>query len=238
MAQMIWDAVGTRLYSTGIDQVALYLQNLDGSYKNGVPWNGVSSVSESPSGGESTKIYADNMTYLDLTSKEEFGATIEAYTTPEEFDLCDGTAAIDDIPGLKIYQQVRQKFGLVYRTKIGNDTAGENYGFAIHIVWNCKASPSERSYSTTNDSPEAASMSYTITTTEQGVKFGDTSYRPLSHFTLDCTQLNGNIDSTGKPSAKVQALLDTLYGTSSTEPTLPTPEQVIAILKGEANGAG
>lgn len=236
MAQMVWDKVGERLYSTGVDSVALYLQKLSGEYENGVAWNGVSSIQENPSGGESTKIYADNMAYLDMTSKEEFGATIESYATPPEFDLCDGTAAIDDIPGLKIYQQVRQKFGLVYRTKIGNDTAGENYGFAIHIVWNCKASPSEKNYQTTNENPEATSMSYTITTTEVPLTFGDTQYRPVSHFTLDCTQLNGNIDASGKPSAKVQALLDTLYGTETTEPTLPSPEQVIAILKGNALG--
>lgn len=228
MAAIIWDQDGFRTYETGVDHVALYLQNATGGYENGVAWSGVSQITESPSGGESTKVYADNIAYLDLTSKEEFGASVEAYTTPDEWAKCDGTAMIEDIPGLKIGQQTRTRFGLAYRTKIGNDTVGDDYGFKLHIIWNCKASPSEKSYQTMNDSPEANTFSYTITTTEVNV----TGFKPTSTFSIECTKANGNLTEAGAPNEKVQRLLDTLYGTAETEPTLPTPDQVLAILRG------
>lgn len=228
MAVMTWDADGSRLYETGIDHVALYLQNNEGAYDNGVAWNGVSQISESPSGGESNKVYADNITYLDLTSKEEFGASVEAYTYPDEWAKCDGTASVEGIPGLQIHQQTRARFGLAYRTKIANDVLGDEYGYKLHIIWNCKASPSERSFQTMNESPEAVTFSYTITTTEVVVGVGN--LKPTSHYTLECKR-GGQLDEQGNPTAGLQALLNALYGTESSAPYLPTPAEVISLLQ-------
>lgn len=227
MSTMIWDQDGSRFYETGVDHVALYLQNEEGSYSTGVAWNGVSQVTESPSGGESNKVYADNITYLDLTSKETFGASLEAYTYPDEWMQCDGSATVEGIPGLIIHQQTRSKFGLAFRSKIANDILGDDYGFKLHLIWNCKASPSERNFQTTNESPEAVTFSYTISTTEVPV----TGYKPTSHFTLECTRKNGMLQADGTPSARLQKLLDALYGTESSEPMLPTPDAVIGLLQ-------
>ena len=163
--KLVWDLDGERYYNTGIDRVALYRKNVSGSgYETGVAWSGVSSVEESPSGAESTKIYADNITYLDLTSKEEFGFTITAYSSPKEFDECDGSASPAGLPFLKVTQQSRRRFGFVYRTNIGNDTMGNDFAYEYHIVYNAKASVSGKTRSTINDSPEAAELSWECTT--------------------------------------------------------------------------
>lgn len=220
MAKLVWDQTGERIYETGVDQAVLFVQKVDGTYNNGVAWNGISSVSESPSGAESNAVYADNMKYLDLISKEDFGATVEAYTYPDEWEICDGSASPS--AGVTLGQQARRAFGLCYRTKIGNDVANDDYGYKIHLIYNCKASPSERSYQTINDSPEAITFSWEITTTPVNV----TGYKPCSNITIDSTKVD---------SAKLESFLDIIYGTENTEPTLPDPDDVIAHFEGSSN---
>ena len=215
MSALIWDASGKRLYETGIDHGVLY-PAVNGEYPLGVAWNGISNVSESPSGADSNAIYADNIKYLDLTSREEYGCTIEAYTYPDEWAICDGSA--EPTPGVIIGQQTRKPFGLSYRTKIGNDEQGDDYGYKIHLVWNCKAAPSERSYATINDSPEAISFSWEVTTTPINV----TGYKPIANMTINSTKVDP---------VKLKALEDILYGTDSTDPRLPLPDEVIATIK-------
>ncbi|MBQ0088387.1 MAG: hypothetical protein KBT27_03520 [Prevotellaceae bacterium] len=231
MSKLKWDEVGSRLYETGIDRVVLYPQSTDGKYPKGVAWNGVSSISESPSGAEANDIYADNQKYLSLLSKETFSETLEAYMYPDEWEPCDGS--LSPVKGVRIYQQARQSFGLCYRTIIGNDTAGEAYGYKLHLVYNCKATPSERSYSTTSESPEAATFSYSISTTAIEVE----NYKPTSLITIDSTDY---LKEDGGYEDAFIALEDVLYGTDSKEATLPSPEDVFKILKGETveNGAG
>lgn len=230
MAKISWDETGSRFYETGVDNCALYLQ--DGAkYKKGVAWNGISSISESPSGGDSNAIYADNIKYLDLTAKEDFGASIEAYTYPDEWAVCDGSA--EPIPGLKIGQQARKRFGLAYRTRVGNDTEGDSLGFKYHLIWNGKASPSERSYSTVNDSPEALTFSWEITTTEVNV----TNYRPTANMIIDTVAFLKNDDQQHSKQNKLDALLNVLFGTEEHDGYLPTPDMVIAILSGEKTEA-
>ena len=220
MSKLVWDQISEKLYETGVKKVVLYPINANNEYKPGVAWNGVSSVQEAPSGAEPSDIYADDLKYLSLYSVEELGATIEAYTSPEEFDQCDGMA--DAADGLvTVGQQSRKTFGLSYVTTIGNDTDGNDHGYKIHLLYGCKASPSERGYQTINDSPEAISFSWSLTTTKVDVP----GLKPTSLLTIDSTRF-----TTAAQQQKLAALEDALYGTNSEDAYLPTPAQVIAIL--------
>lgn len=223
MSVLTWDQTGEKLYETGIKKAVLYVLNASNEYKPGVAWNGVSSVQESPSGAEPSDIYADDLKYLSLYSAEELGATIEAYMSPEEFDQCDGMA--DAANGLvTVSQQSRKTFGLSYVTTIGNDTDLNDHGYKIHLLYGCKASPSERQFTTINDSPEAISFSWTLTTTKVDVP----GFKPTSLLTIDSTKF-----VTAAQKANLKALEDALYGTASADPYLPTPAQVISILTAE-----
>lgn len=231
MAKLAWDETGERLYETGVDHGVLYNYNTETkAFDSGVAWNGLSNVSESPSGAEETAIYADNIKYLSLFSKEDFGATVEAYTYPDEFAECDGSAQI--APGVMVGQQTRKMFGLSYRTIIGNDVAGDDYGYKLHLIYNCKASPSERSYGTVNDSPEAISFSWEIKTTSVEVE----GYKATANITIDSTKADKD---------KLAALEAILYGSDSAEPRLPLPNEVMTLMSttttpgggsGQANG--
>lgn len=214
MAKLVWDNTGEKRYETGVDRGVLYVQR-DGAYPAGVAWNGLTAVSESPSGAEPTPLYADNIKYLNLMSAEEFNATIEAYDSPEEFDECDGTKEI--VPGMSVGQQKRSTFGFCYRTLIGNDTKGTNYGYKIHIVYGALAAPSEKGYQTVNDSPEAITFSWEISTTPVPVTGGD----PTSTVVIDSTTVD---------EAKLKLLEDTLYGTAEEEAHLPLPDEIATIL--------
>ena len=218
MAQITWDATGTHFYETGLDHGVLYPMNDSGVYTPGVAWNGLSSVSESPSGAEATAIYADNIEYLNLYSLEEFGATIEAYTYPDEWMECDGSAELAD--GVTIGQQARKTFGLSYRTVIGNDVDGNDKGYKLHLIYGCHASPSERQYQTINDSPEAITFSWEISTIPVQV----TGHKPVSCITIDSTKANA---------AKLTALEAILYGGQNTEPKLPTPDEINTLFNGQ-----
>ncbi|MCD7958618.1 MAG: hypothetical protein LUF89_03655 [Ruminococcus sp.] len=214
MSALTWDNTGERFYETGVDRGVLYvIQN--GTYQTGVAWNGLSSVSESPSGGEASAIYADNIKYLNLISTEEFGASVEAYTYPEEFAACDGSAEI--ATGVIIGQQTRLHFGLCYRTIIGNDVESNDYGYKIHIVYDCLASPSEKGYSTVNDSPEAITFSWEISTTPINVE----GYKAIANLIIDSTKVDAD---------KLAALEEILYGSETTEPRLPLPDEIIELL--------
>ena len=206
MARLAWDSTGEHLYETGVRKGVLYLlDEEDGDYPEGVAWNGLTTVTESPSGAEATAIYADDIKYLNLYSAEEFGATIEAYTYPDEFAQCDGSAEL--VTGAEIGQQSRKAFGLCYRTAVGNDVAGEDFGYKIHIIYGCKASPSEKSYQTINDSPEAITFSWEVTTTPVPV----TNFKPTATVIIDSTKF------TTTAAKKLLAKLETrLYGADST----------------------
>lgn len=225
MVAIQWDKTGERLYETGVDHGVLYIPDAQGKYETGYAWNGLTSVSESPSGAESSPQYADNIKYLNLVSNEEFGATIEAFTYPEEFAQCDGTALIG---GVQIAQQVRKKFGFSYRTLVGNDLVGTDYGYKIHLVYGCQAAPSEKSRSTVNDSPEAATFSWEITTDPVDVPGTNPAtgkpYRPTAHITIDSTKVTP---------AKLKELEDILYGTAGVDPKMPTPATVLALFDGD-----
>lgn len=215
MAKLVWDKIGERFYETGVDHGVLYVQ-ANGTYPKGVAWNGLTSVSESPSGAEASPFYADNIKYLNLTSVEEFGATIEAYTYPDEFEACDGSAELAE--GVKIGQQKRSAFGLCYRTRVGNDTDGDEKGYKLHLVYGAIASPSERNYQTVNDSPEPMTLSWSVTTTPVEVA----GKRPTSCLIID--------SRTADP-IKLAALEDILYGKdgetgTATEPRLPLPNEI------------
>lgn len=221
MAKLIWDKTGERFYETGVDRGVLYPQGANGIYPFGVPWNGLTAVTESPSGAESNKQYADNIVYLNLISAEEYSGTIEAYQSPIEFDQCDGSAS--PAVGVSIGQQHRKPFGFSYRTKLGNDTTGQDYGYKIHLVYGAQAAPSERAYATVNDSPEAMTLSWEISTTpvEVGV-IGGVEYKPTATLAIDSTKVD--------PLA-LKALEDTLYGTEALAPRLPLPSEVIAMFE-------
>ena len=199
MPKLVWDDTGKHLFETGVQKGVLYPQD-KGTYPKGVVWNGLSSVTESPSGAESNPIYADDIKYLNLVSAEEFGATIEAYTYPDEFAKCDGSAEIS--PGILIGQQERQKFGLCYRTVLGNDTEGNAYGYKLHIIYNATASPSEKQYQTINDSPEAITFSWELSTTPTNVD----GHKPTASLVIDSTKVDEE---------KLKKLEDKLYGTES-----------------------
>lgn len=214
MPKLTWDASGERLYETGVKQGVLYVMGSTG-YGNGVAWNGLTAITESPSGAESTPLYADDIKYLDLRSTEEFGATIEAYTYPDEFAACDGSASLAD--GVSIGQQARKMFGLCYRTTVGNDTDGTDHGYKLHLIYGATASPSEKAYETINDSPEAITFSWEITTTPVSV----TGFKPTASITIDSTKADPTC---------LAALEAKLYGGESSEPTLPLPDEVKTLM--------
>ena len=216
MAKIKWDETGEKIYETGVKNGVLYLPNETGEYVKGVAWNGLTAVTESPSGAESTPLYADDIKYVELFSAEEFGATLECYTYPDEFAECDGSAEVT--PGVIIGQQNRKTFGLCYRTTLGNDVKGNEFGYKLHLIYGAKASPSEKSYSTINDSPEAITFSYEITTTPVNV----TGHKPTASLTINSTKVEPT---------KLQALEALLYGGDSTEAKLPLPDEVINLLK-------
>ena len=223
MSKIAWDGVGERLYETGVDRGVLYLYDAtSGKFTNGVAWNGLSAVNESPSGAEASPIYADNIKYLNLMSAEQYAATIEAYTYPTEFEACDGSVTL--ATGVTARQQTRKLFGFCYRTLIGNDVDGTDHGYRLHLVYNCLASPSGRDHSTVNDSPEATTMSWEISTTP--VSFEDDVYKPTAVIEIDST----TVDETD-----LGTLEDMLYGTDGTGgaegtvPTLPLPDKILEI---------
>ena len=215
MSALIWDQDGQRLYETGVDRGVCYPMNDQGVYTPGVAWNGLSAVNEKPSGAEASAVYADNIKYLNLMSAEEFGAGIEAYTYPDEFAECDGSAEI--ATGVYIGQQPRKKFGLSYRTVLGNDVKSNEYGYKLHLVYGCMAQPSEKGYSTINDSPEAITFSWELTTTPVSV----TGFKPTAIIT---------IDSTKTTKAKLEALEAILYGGETANARLPLPDEVMTLM--------
>ena len=214
MAKLVWDESGKRIYETGVQKGVLYVQNEGGTYPKGVAWNGLTAVTESPSGAEATPLYADDIKYLELRSAEEFGATIEAYTYPEEFEACDGSASL--AKGVSIGQQDRKAFGLCYRTVVGNDVQGNAHGYKLHLIYGAVASPSEKAYATVNDSPEAVTFSWEITTTPVEIE----GFKPTASITIDSTKVNPT---------KLAELEKKLYGDTSTEAQLPLPSEVKTI---------
>ena len=216
MAKIVWDQSGQRLYETGVKMGVLYVQDESGTYPKGVAWNGLTAVNETPSGAEATPLYADDIKYLNLRSAEDFGATIEAYMYPEEFEKCDGSAEL--APGVKIGQQARNAFGLCYRTVLGNDIAGNDYGYKLHIIYGATAAPSEKSYATINDSPEAITFSWEVNCTPVEVE----GFKPTASLVIDSTKVDAE---------KLAALEAKLYGDESTEAMLPLPAEIAAIFK-------
>ena len=222
--QIVWDAPGSRYFENGVSKGVLYPMTDSGDYGVGVAWNGLTTVTESPSGAEANDIYADNMKYATLRSAETFGGTIEAYTYPDEFSVCDGS--ISPAKGVNFGQQRRRGFGLSYVTQIGNDTATEaDDGYKLHLIYGATAAPSERSYTTTNDSPDAMSMSWEISTVPVSITQDD--LRPVSTITIDTTKL----DEQGKTSLKTLETM--LYGSATKDPKLPLPEDVYALFKSQ-----
>ena len=215
MAKLVWDQTGDRLYETGVSKGVLYPIQSDGAYSKGVAWNGLSSVTESPSGAEANPIYADDMKYLNLLSAEEFSATIEAYTYPDEFAECDGSA--DIATGVSIGQQKRKVFGLCYRTVLGNDVDSNDHGYKLHLIYGCMAAPSEKAYTSINDSPEAITFSWEVSTTPVNV----TGFKPTASIT---------IDSTKAKKEKLTALEAILYGAESKEARLPLPDEIATLM--------
>ena len=215
MSKIVWDAIGEHTFETGVRNGVLYLKDAEGAYNTGVAWNGLTSVSESPEGAEATDLYADDIKYLTLMSAENFKATIEAYTYPVEFEECDGSATIAN--GVVIGQQSRKPFGLCYRTAIGNDTDGNEHGYKLHIVYGCQASPSEKQYSTINDSPEAITFSWEVNTTPVNVN----GKKPTATLIIDSTKAD---------KAKLTALEAILYGSEEAEPRLPMPDEIATLM--------
>ena len=223
MSRIVWDKTGERYYETGVKMGVLYPIQEGGVYNKGVAWNGLTAVTESPSGAEATPLYADDIKYLNLISNEEFGCTIEAYTYPDEFAECDGSAAL--AAGVMIGQQKRKTFGLSYRTAFGNDVDGTDYGYKLHLVYGCLAAPSEKAYSTINDSPEAITFSWEVSTTPVSVN----GFKPTSQITIDSTKVQAE---------KLAALEEILYGkdgtgsdhTGAAEPRLPLPDEIKTIM--------
>ena len=214
MSRLVWDKTGERFYETGVRQGVLYPM-VDGAYPKGVAWNGLTAVTESPSGAESTALYADDIKYLNLRSTEEFGATIEAYTYPKEFEECDGSAEL--AAGVTIGQQPRKSFGLSYRTALGNDVENENHGYKLHLIYGATASPSEKAYATISDSPEAITFSWEVTTVPVNVA----GFKPTALLTIDSTKVDP---------AKLTALEDILYGKDEVEARLPLPDEIATLM--------
>ncbi len=216
MSKLVWDETGKRFYETGTKKGVLYPTDDDGNYTTGVAWNGLTAVTESPEGAEPTALYADDIKYLNLLSTEEFKATVEAYTYPDEFAECDGSAEI--ATGITIGQQKRKPFGLSYTTTLGNDVDADDYGYKIHLIYGALASPTDKSYQTINDSPEAITFSWELSTTP--VEVGD-DYKPTANIVIDSTKTDAT---------KLAALEEILYGTSSAEPRLPLPDEIITLM--------
>ena len=224
--KLVWDKTGEHYYETGVKNGVLYPMSASGTYPKGVAWNGLTAITESPSGAEATALYADDIKYLNLMSNEEFGATVEAYTYPDEFAECDGSASLTE--GVYIGQQARKTFGLCYRTTLGNDSKGNDYGYKLHIIYGAMASPSEKAYSTINDSPDAITFSWELSTTPVAVA----NFKPTASLTIDSTK----VDST-----KLSKLEEILYGKDGTgednsvgavDPRLPLPDEIANIMKG------
>lgn len=220
MAKIIWDEVSKRFYETGVEQGVLYLRNNVGAYPKGVAWNGLISIAESPSGAESTPVYADNIQYLNMQSAEKFGATMEAYMYPPEFGVCDGTAEI--VPGVFVSQQTRKTFGLAYKTLLGNDLELNDYGYKLHLVYGAIAAPSEKSYGTINESPEAMTFSWELSTTPVEVP----GHKPTASLIIDST----TVDATAL--ASLEAIL---FGTAEADARLPLPTEIIALFAATLN---
>ena len=218
MSKIVWDKTGERLYETGVRNGVLYVME-GATYPKGVPWNGLTAVTESPSGAEATALYADDIKYLNLVSAEEFGATIEAYTYPDEFAECDGSAAL--VAGVYIGQQARKNFGLCYRTTVGNDTDNNAFGYKLHLIYGALAAPSEKAYATINDSPEAITFSWEVSTTPVNV----TGHKPTACVTIDSTKVDAE---------KLAALEAVLYGSEEAEARLPLPDEIATIMGGAA----
>lgn len=218
MSKLVWDQTGERLYETGVNQGVLYPQATDGKYPKGVAWNGLTTVTESPSGAESTPLYADDIKYLNLISTEELGGTIEAYTYPDEFAECDGSAAI--ATGVYIGQQPRKTFGLSYRTTVGNDVDSNAHGYKLHLVYGALASPSEKAYATINDSPEAITFSWEFSTTPVNVD----GFKPTANIVIDSTKVKAE---------NLANLEKILYGDTDVEARLPLPDEVAQIMSAE-----
>lgn len=228
MARLAWDEDTKRLYETGTRKGVLYPMDNTGAYESGVAWNGLTAVTESPSGAEETALYADDVKYLSLRSKEEFGGTIEAYTYPDEWAECDGSAQLEGAPGVMAGQQTRKKFGLCYRTAVGNDVEADDYGYKLHLVYGAQASPSERSYSTINDSPEAITFSWEFTTTPK--EYEGSGLKPTAIITIDSTKVTGTTATEKK--AVMKKIEDVLYGTDEIEARLPLPSELAGIMYG------
>ena len=219
MAKLVWDATGERKYENGVRNGVLYVMDESGTYPKGVAWNGLTAVTESPSGAEATALYADDVKYLHLISAEEFGATVEAYTYPDEFAQCNGEASL--VNGVTIGQQPRKTFGMAYRTVLGNDIENESYGYKLHLIYGAVASPSEKAYATINDSPEAITFSWELKTTPVVVN----GFKPTASLTIDSTKAN---------TEKLAALEDILFGSESAEARLPLPNEIATLM----NAAG
>ena len=224
--KLVWDKTGEHYYETGVKNGVLYPMSTSGTYPKGVAWNGLTAITESPSGAEATALYADDIKYLNLMSNEEFGATVEAYTYPDEFAECDGSASLTE--GVYIGQQARKTFGLCYRTTLGNDSKGNDYGYKLHIIYGAMASPSEKAYSTINDSPDAITFSWELTTTPVAVA----NFKPTASLTIDSTKVDPE---------KLATLEEILYGkdgtgedhsTGAVDPRLPLPDEIANIMKG------
>ena len=216
MSKIVWDQTGEKLYETGVKNGVLYPQSSNGSYPKGVAWNGLTAVTESPSGAEPTPLYADDIKYLNLMSAEEYAATVEAYTYPDEFAECDGSAEI--APGVSIGQQKRKSFGMSYKTVLGNDTENNAYGYKLHLIYGALAAPSEKAYATINDSPEAITFSWEVSTTPVSVD----GHSPTASITIDSTKVDAE---------KLKSLEAILYGSESEEARLPLPDEVATIMK-------
>lgn len=216
MTKLIWDKTGERYYETGVKQGVLYVQDENGAYPEGVAWNGLTAVTENPSGAEPTPLYADDIKYLNLISNEDFGATVEAYTYPDEFAACDGSAEL--VAGVKISQQARKVFGLCYRTTVGNDVKGTDYGYKLHLVYGATAAPSQKAYATINDNPDAITFSWELTTTPVAVK----GFKPTAHLEIDSTKVDAG---------KLAALEEILYGGDDEVARLPLPEEIATLMK-------
>ena len=224
--KLVWDKTGDHFYETGVKNGVLYPMSASGTYPKGVAWNGLTAITESPSGAEATALYADDIKYLNLMSNEEFGATVEAYTYPDEFAECDGSASLTE--GVYIGQQARKTFGLCYRTTLGNDSKGNDYGYKLHIIYGAMASPSEKAYSTINDSPDAITFSWELSTTPVAVA----NFKPTASLTIDSTKVDPQ---------KLAALEEILYGkdgtgedhsTGAVDPRLPLPDEIATLMKG------
>ena len=216
MAKLVFNNVGDRLFETGVKNGVLFVMGEDGQYEKGVVWNGLTAVTEKPTGADPTNLYADDIKYVVLYGEEEFEATIEAYTYPAEFEACDGSAALAE--GVSVGQQARKQFAFCYRTALGNDAKGQNFGYKIHIIYGCTAKPSEKAYSTINDSPEAVTFSWDVTTVPVPVN----GMKPTASVVIDSTRVE---------SSKLKSLEDKLYGTEDAEPTLVLPDGIKTLLQ-------